>query len=60
MCIHLKPSLHLADDVVVRGADLSNGILTVYAERVVPEEKKARVVEIGSLPKTTKKQFLVE
>jgi len=50
----------LADDVVVRGADLSNGILTVYAERVVPEEKKARTVEIGSLPKTTKKQFLVE
>ena len=50
----------LADDVLVRGADLSNGILTVYAERVVPEEKKARTVEIGSLPKTTKKQFLVE
>ena len=50
----------LADDVLVRGADLSNGILTVYAERVVPEEKKARTVEIGSLPKITKKQFLIE
>ena len=50
----------LADDVLVRGADLSNGILTVYAERVVPDEKKARIVEIGSLPKTTKKQFLIE
>ena len=50
----------LAEDVLVRGADLSNGILTVYAERIVPEEKKARTVEIGSLPKTTKKQFLVE
>ena len=50
----------LAEDVLVRGADLSNGILTVYAERVVPDEKKARTVEIGSLPKTTKKQFLVE
>ena len=50
----------LADDVLVRGADLSNGILTVYAERVVPDEKKARTVEIGSLPKTTKKQFLAE
>ena len=50
----------LADDVLVRGADLSNGILTVYAERVVPDEKKARTVEIGSLPKTTKKQFLIE
>ena len=50
----------LAEDVVVRGADLANGILTVYAERVVPDEKKVRTVEIGSLPKTTKKQFLVE
>ena len=50
----------LAEDVLVRGADLKNGILTVYAERIVPEEKKARTVEIGSLPKTTKKQFLVE
>ena len=50
----------LAEDVLVRGADLSNGILTVYVERIVPEEKKARTVEIGSLPKTTKKQFLAE
>ena len=50
----------LAEDVLVRGADLKNGILTVYAERVVPDEKKARTVEIGSLPKTTRKQFLVE
>jgi molecular chaperone IbpA len=31
----------LADDVVVKGSDLSNGILTIYAERIVPEEKKA-------------------
>ena len=50
----------LADDVVVKGADLSNGILAIYAERVVPEEKKARTVEIGKLAKSTKKQFLAE
>ena len=50
----------LADDVVVKGADLSNGILSIYAERVVPEEKKARTVEIGKLAKSTKKQFLAE
>ena len=50
----------LADDVVVKGADLSNGILAIYAERVVPEEKKARTIEIGSLTKSTKKQFLAE
>ena len=34
----------LAEDVLVKGADLSNGILTVYAERIIPEEKKARTV----------------
>jgi molecular chaperone IbpA len=50
----------LAEDVLVKGADLSNGILTVYAERVIPEEKKARTVEIGKVSKTTKKQFLAE
>ena len=50
----------LADDVVVKGADLSNGILAIYAERVVPEEKKSRTIEIGKLEKSTKKQFLAE
>ena len=50
----------LADDVVIQGSDLSNGILTIYAERVVPEEKKARTIEIGELKKTEKKQFLSE
>ena len=45
---------------MVKGADLSNGILSIYAERVVPEEKKARTIEIGSLTKSTKKQFLAE
>ena len=50
----------LAEDVVVKGSDLSNGILTIYAERVVPEEKKARTIEIGGLNKSDKKVFLSE
>jgi len=50
----------LAEDVVVKGSDLSNGILTIYAERIVPEEKKARTIEIGELKTTEKKQFLSE
>ena len=41
----------LADDVVIKGSDLSNGILTIYAERIVPEEKKARTIEIGKFKK---------
>jgi len=50
----------LAEDVVVKGSDLANGILTIYAERIVPEEKKARTIEIGELKTTEKKQFLSE
>ncbi len=50
----------LAEDVVVKGSDLSNGILTIYAERIIPEEKKSRTIEIGSLSKTDKKVFLSE
>ena len=50
----------LAEDVIVKGSDLSNGILTIHAERVVPEEKKARTIKIGSSAKSSKKEFLAE
>ncbi len=50
----------LAEDVIVKGSDLSNGILTIHAERVVPEEKKARTITIGSSSKSSKKEFLAE
>ena len=36
----------LADSVVVNGAKLENGMLTVELERVVPEEKKPRTITI--------------
>ena len=36
----------LADDIVVNGASLENGMLTVDLERVVPEEKKPRLIEV--------------
>ena len=36
----------LADDVVVNGAELKDGLLTVELERVVPEEKKPKVIKI--------------
>ena len=50
----------LAEDVVVKGSDLSNGILTIYVERIVPEEKKARTIAIGGVKSAVKKQFLSE
>jgi molecular chaperone IbpA len=37
---------HLANDIVVKGADLYNGLLTVELERVIPEEKKPRKIKI--------------
>ena len=33
----------MADDIVVNGASLENGMLTIELERVVPEEKKPRL-----------------
>ena len=36
----------VADDVVVNGASLENGMLTINLERVVPEEKKPRLIEV--------------
>jgi len=37
----------LADTIVVRAADLKDGILTIELENVIPEEKKPRKIEIG-------------
>ena len=36
----------LADDIVVTGANLENGLLRIDLERVVPEEKKPRLIEV--------------
>ena len=36
----------MADDIVVNGAKLENGMLTVEVERVVPEEKKPRLIKV--------------
>ena len=36
----------LADDIVVNGAKLENGMLTIDLERIVPEEKKPRLIEV--------------
>ena len=36
----------LADEVVVNGAELKNGMLRIELERIVPEEKKPRLIEV--------------
>lgn len=39
-------SWQLAEHMAVRGAEIENGILTVNLEYVIPEEKKARIIDI--------------
>ena len=41
-------SFTLSDDIVVKGCDLTIGMLTVELEKVIPEEKRARLIPIGS------------
>ena len=36
----------IADDIVVNSAKLDNGLLRVALERVVPEEKKPRLIDV--------------
>ena len=37
---------NIADDVIVTGAELFNGLLQVKLERVIPEEKRPRKIDI--------------
>ena len=36
----------LADDIVVNGAELKNGMLTINLERIVPEAKKPKMITV--------------
>lgn len=36
----------VSDDVIVRGADLKDGLLYINLERIIPEEKKPKVIKI--------------
>jgi molecular chaperone IbpA len=40
-------SFTLADTIVVRSADIMDGILVIELENVIPDEKKPRKIEIG-------------
>jgi molecular chaperone IbpA len=39
-------SFTIADDVEVKGAELKDGLLRVSLERIIPEAKKARSIEV--------------
>ena len=38
----------LSDDIFVKGADLKDGMLIIDLEKVIPDEKKPRLIQIGS------------
>jgi molecular chaperone IbpA len=41
-----KRAFTLSDDVVVKEANMENGILSIAMERVIPEDKKPRTIKI--------------
>ena len=43
---HFARSFTIADDVKVNGAQLKDGLLTIACERIIPEHKKKKLIEI--------------
>ena len=43
---YFERSFTIADDVKVLGAELKDGLLKVSLERIIPEEKKEKAIEI--------------
>jgi len=43
---YFKRSFTIADDVVVNGAELKDGLLTIELEKILPEGKKPKTIEI--------------
>ena len=50
----------LADTVEIKNADLVNGLLKIWLERFIPEEKKAKKINIGEPEVKAEKQLLTE
>ena len=43
---HFTKSFTIADDVEVKGAELKDGLLKISLERIIPESKNARSIEV--------------
>ena len=43
---YFSKAFTIADDVEVKGAELKDGLLKVSLERIVPEHKKAKTIEV--------------
>ena len=53
-------TLTIADTIEVKGAEFKDGILRIGLENIIPENKKARKIEIGESLKEFKPQLLQE
>lgn len=52
-------SFMLNDTIVVNGSEFTNGLLSIFLERLVPEDKKPRKIQIGE-PSAGQRQLLTE
>jgi molecular chaperone IbpA len=43
---NFERSWQLAEHMIVKGAEMKDGILTINLEYVIPEEKKARIIDV--------------
>ena len=50
----------LEDQVEVKDAEMINGMLKVFLERIIPEHKKPKKIEVKEKASTSKKQLLTE
>jgi len=44
---YFSKSFTISDDTEVKGAELKDGLLKISLERIIPESKKARTIEIN-------------
>ena len=50
----------LDDQVEIQNAEMLNGMLKIFLERIIPEHKKPKKIEINEKPSKGKKEFLTE
>lgn len=53
-----KREFHLADTIEVKNAEMVNGLLKVWLENIIPDNKKPRKVDIAEPGAVTEKQQL--
>ena len=44
---YFSKSFTISEDTEVKGAELKDGLLKISLERIIPESKKARTIEIN-------------